>query len=211
MDKNEETFASWNKVAKLYEEKFMDINLYNESYDLFCNTLIKEHSFVLDVACGPGSITKYLLNKMPGLAVDAIDIAPNMISLAKVNCPTANCWVMDCREINQLPKKYDGIISGFGLPYLSAIECEKFMADATALLNSHGLLYISFVEGSYAESGFRTGSTGDRTYFYFHNMENMIDKLKENGFEQIKVLNRNYSYIKGTAEIHCMIISQKIG
>lgn len=96
MDKNEETFATWNKVAKLYEEKFMDIDLYNDSYDLFCNALISKQASVLDVACGPGSITKYLLNKMPGLVVDAIDNASNMISLAKVNCPTANCWVSDC-------------------------------------------------------------------------------------------------------------------
>ena len=180
MDKNEETFGTWNKVAKLYEEKFMDIDLYNDSYDLFCAALIKQDACVLDVACGPGSITKYLLNKMPGLAVDAIDTSPNMISLAKVNCPTANCWVMDFREINQLKQKYDGIISGFCLPYLTVVECEKFIADAATLLNSQGVLYISFVEGKYAESGFKASSIGDRTYFYFYSQEYMLDDpLKE--------------------------------
>lgn len=29
----QETFETWNKIAGLYEEKFMDLDLYNQSYD----------------------------------------------------------------------------------------------------------------------------------------------------------------------------------
>lgn len=35
MNNNQETYQTWNKVAKLYEEKFMDLALYDQSYDLF--------------------------------------------------------------------------------------------------------------------------------------------------------------------------------
>lgn len=28
-----ETFEIWNKVASLYQEKFMNLDLYNDSYD----------------------------------------------------------------------------------------------------------------------------------------------------------------------------------
>ena len=33
MDKYEETFATWNKMASMYQEKFMELEIYNESYD----------------------------------------------------------------------------------------------------------------------------------------------------------------------------------
>lgn len=96
------------------------------------------------------------------------------------------------------------------MPYLTIAECEKFIADAATLLNSQGVLYISFVEGNYDDSGFKTGSTGDRTYFYFHNQKNMADKLHHNGFETLHVVNKNYIDSNGTAEIHCILIAQKI-
>lgn len=76
------------------------------------------------------------------------------------------------------------------MPYLSAMECEKFIADAGALLNSQGVLYISFVDGNYADSGLKASSTGDRTYFYFHSQEYMLGKMKQNGFKNVQVLNK---------------------
>lgn len=60
MDKYFETFETWNKVASLYEENFMNLEVYNESYDLFCNTVHTPNASILEIGCGPGNITKYL-------------------------------------------------------------------------------------------------------------------------------------------------------
>ena len=210
MNKQEETLATWNKVAKLYEEKFMPLDLYNDSYDLFCAALQNETAAVLDVACGPGNITKYLLNKIQSLQIDAIDFSPNMINLAQANNQTANCFVMDCRDIHKLPKKYDGIVCGFGLPYLSDVECENFIANAGMLLQSNGVLYISFVAGNYADSGFKTASTGDRTYFYYHTIQTMMAILKETGFVIVESLNLKYNNPNPPTETHSIFIARKM-
>ena len=90
MDKQEETFNTWNKVAKLYEEKFMDLDLYKDTYDMFYASVNKMNSTVLDVACGPGNITKYLLQKRPDFKITGIDFSPNMVALAAVNNSLAN-------------------------------------------------------------------------------------------------------------------------
>ncbi len=117
-----ETFKTWNKVASLYQDKFMDLALYNDSYDFVCSSLNKSNLKVLEIGCGPGNITKYILSKRPDLDIFGIDIAPNMIELAKRNNPKASFAVMDSREISKIETKYDGIICGFCLLYLSQTD-----------------------------------------------------------------------------------------
>src|SRR4030095_12586476 len=110
MDRYQETIESWNKHASLYQQMFMDLDIYNETYDFVCNNLLQNDPNILELGCGPGNITKYLLSKRPDFNITGIDVAPNMIELAKANNPTANFIVMDIRQINQLPAKFEGII-----------------------------------------------------------------------------------------------------
>lgn len=169
MDKYKETFETWNKIAELYQDKFMNLDLYNDSYDFFRDAISKPNAKLLEIGCGPGNITKYLLEKNSGFDILGIDIAPNMIELAKKNNTTANFAVMDTREINTLTTKFDGIIAGFCLPYLSQIECQDLILNSYELLNDKGVIYLSFVEGNVEESGFKVGNAG-RVYFYYHNL-----------------------------------------
>ena len=105
MDRYKETFDTWNKVASIYQDKFMDMALYNDTYDYICNSIAKPKAKLLEIGCGPGNITKYLLSKRPDFDIFGIDIAPNMIELAKKNNPTANFDIMDSRQINNLNQK----------------------------------------------------------------------------------------------------------
>ena len=116
MDRYKETFETWNKIAALYQDKFMDLDLYNDTYDYICSSLDKANPKILEIGCGPGNITKYLLSKRPDFDVFGIDIAPNMIELAKMNNPTASFAIMDCRQIDELETKYEGIVCGFCYP-----------------------------------------------------------------------------------------------
>ena len=52
----------WNKIAKLHEEKFMDLDIYDESYDFFSDQIEKENAEILELACGPGNIW-YMLSQ----------------------------------------------------------------------------------------------------------------------------------------------------
>jgi SAM-dependent methyltransferase len=209
VDTYQETFDTWNKVAKSYQDKFMDLDLYDDTYDTFCDQLNIENAKILEIGCGPGNITKYLLNKRPDFRIEGIDISPNMIELAKANNPTADFKVMDCREIGKLQSKVDGIICGFCFPYLSKFDSSKLVKDCGNLLNDKGVLYISFVEGDYIKSGFQVTSSGDRTYFYFHTLDSLTKELTNNNFETIKLLNKNHKKSIATEEVHTIIIARK--
>ena len=56
----------------------MDVSLYKGALKTFCNLIKKENAKVLDLACGPGNVTKYLLTEKPNLIVLGIDLATNM-------------------------------------------------------------------------------------------------------------------------------------
>lgn len=77
------------------------------------------------------------------------------------------------------------------------------------MLNDYGILYLSFVTGNYENSGFISGSSGDRTYFYYHNLDYLEKELKANSFETNELLLKNYKKADGTEEIHTIMISKK--
>ena len=208
MDKNKETFDTWNKVASIYQDKFMEMNLYNDTYDYICNSIENSNAKLLEIGCGPGNITKYLLSKRPDFDIFGIDIAPNMIELAKLNNPTAHFEVMDTREIQHLKTKFDGIIAGFCLPYLSQSESSEFISNSYNLLNANGLIYLSFVEGDPEKSDFKTGSHG-RVFFNYHNLNDLKVELIKSKFEDINTFKVNYKTSETEFDIHTILTAKK--
>lgn len=192
MDPYQLTFQTWNKVAALYQEKFMDLDLYDDTYDRFLALVEKENARVLEIGCGPGNITRYLLSKRPDLHIEAIDVAPNMIELARQNVPGASFRVMDCRELDKLTGRYDAVVCGFALPYLSTDDSAKLFRDSAQLLTPRGVGYFSAIEGDYSRSGYLTASTGDQTYVYLHEEKTLTGQLESAGFEVVDVLRKDY-------------------
>jgi 2-polyprenyl-3-methyl-5-hydroxy-6-metoxy-1,4-benzoquinol methylase len=182
----------FNKYAHDYESKFMDLSLYHNSFDLFLKSIIKRNAKVLEIGCGPGNISKYLLEQRPDLQLTAIDIAANMIELAKKNCPKAEFNILDARNISSLGKKFDAIISGFCLPYLSREEAEKLIKDCADLLNEDGVLYLSTMEDDYSKSGLKTNSGGDQTMMYYHEAKYLLAAFEKNDFEVIRLLRQDF-------------------
>lgn len=209
MDRYEETFETWNKIASLYQDKFMDLDLYNDTYDFLCSSLNKANPKILEIGCGPGNITKYLLSKRPDFDIFGIDIAPNMIELASKNNPTASFAIMDSRKIDKIKAKYDAIVCGFCLPYLSQKDSRKLISDCYNLLNDNGLIYLSFVEGDPGKSDFQAGSSGRRTYFYFHNLSDLKTQFIENKFEEYRTFRVEYKKSETEMEIHTIVTAKK--
>lgn len=208
MDRNKETFETWNNIASLYQDKFMTMDLYNDSYDFICDAINKPKAKLLDIGCGPGNITKYLLSKRPDFDILGIDIAPKMVALAKQNNPNARFLVMDTRNINTLKDTYDGIIGGFCLPYLSPTDRKTLIYNAYTLLNKNGLLYLSFVAGDTKTSGYKAGS-GGRVFFYYHDLHQLKTQLMEAQFTVLSTYQVDYKTSDTTFETHTILITKK--
>jgi 2-polyprenyl-3-methyl-5-hydroxy-6-metoxy-1,4-benzoquinol methylase len=209
MDKSQIAINVFNKYAALYQDKFMDVHLYSEGLDFFSNNITSDNAEILELACGPGNITKYLLDKRPGFKITGIDLAPNMIDLAKINNPLAKFQIMDCRDIDKIDKEFDAIMCGFCLPYLTKEETIKLIANASKLLRHSGIFYLSTMEDDHSKSGYKSGSTGDEIFIHYHQADYLTQTLKENHFSVLKLIRKNYWNDDGTQTTDLMLIATK--
>ncbi|ALD22276.1 class I SAM-dependent methyltransferase [Hymenobacter sp. DG25A] len=187
MDHNPTAVALFDKLANQYQARYMQQEQYHASFDAFCRRVAKPNPAVLEIACGPGNITQYLLRQRPDFQILGIDLAPNMLALARQNNPTVEFQLLDGRHISQLDRQYDAIMCGFFLPYLSKEEAVKLIHDAAALLTEDGTLYISTMEEDYSKSGLQYSSSGEALYMYFHQADYLLEALTESGFRDIEV------------------------
>ena len=193
MDRIKLAPAVFDKNALTYQEKFMDTSTYHDGFDMALSKL-SPNAEILDVACGPGNISAYLLGKRPDLNILGIDLSTVMLELAEQNCPSAKFQLMDIREIRKINKVFDAVICGFGFPYLSKEEAVQFITDAATILNDTGVLYLSTMEDDYNNSGIQTASSGDKVFMYYHEAGYLTEALKANKLQLIETYRKHYEY-----------------
>jgi SAM-dependent methyltransferase len=164
----------------------MELTTWDDFYWEFCETLTPGPVRVLDAACGPGTVARYLMARRPELDVLGIDLAPRMVELAREAVPSARFAVHDCRRLADLPGPFDGIICAFGLPYLSWEEATAFIKAAGGALVGGGVLYLSTVLGKSEDSGFERCSTGDEIYLNYHSEAQVVGALETRDFTVLK-------------------------
>ena len=191
MDKLTETVNTFDKYAKPYQEKFAAYEPYAKTYEKI-SALIEDGASILDVACGPATISHYLLGRHLKLRVHGTDLAPSMLALARAAIPSGVFELRDSRDIVSIGKCFDAVIAGFCVAYLDKAEVEKFVSDARSMLRAGGILYLSTMAGDYADSGYQDPEREDRVYTYFYNEEFLQDLLNKNGFEILALERKAY-------------------
>jgi ubiquinone/menaquinone biosynthesis C-methylase UbiE len=210
MDKTANTIRIFDDCAQLYQEKCMELELYHDTLDLFCQKVEKQGAEVLDLACGPGNVTQYLLKKRPDLKVLGTDLSEKMLLLARNNNPAADFQLLDMRRITDLNKLFDGIVCGFGLPYLSRVECLQLIADSARILNPGGVLYLSTMEDDYSKSGYQGSSSGgsQQLYLFYHEADFLTQVLDANGFKILELVRKDFQQADGKISIDLVILAR---
>lgn len=210
MDRNKAAVEIFDKLAGLYQEKFMNVEAYAASLNLFCDNIPAPTADILELACGPGNVTKYLLTRRPDLKILATDLAPNMLALARQNNPGAEFALLDCKNLDSVTQRYDGIICSFCLPYLSREEVLDMIQSASQRLRPGGLLYLSTMEGDYRKSGLKKGSTGDEIYMYYHEGGYLVAALEQNKLRVLDLRRQDYPESDGSTSMDLIVIAEKV-
>jgi len=170
---------TFDRFAERYAQKYFALNTYDIYYKQFCFQLSRKGATVLDVACGPGSVSAFLVRERPDLHVLGIDLAPSMIRLAQTHVPAANFMVHDCRQLPGLGRLFDGIAYAFGLNYLNEADAQQFFESLPNVLSPNGVLYLSAMSGPTEQSGLEISSSGDKIYVYYRSIKE-IEKFVQN-------------------------------
>jgi cyclopropane fatty-acyl-phospholipid synthase-like methyltransferase len=187
----------------------MDLTLYDDSYREFCELLRPGRARVLDAACGPGNVSRYLMSQRRDLELLGIDLAPRMVKLAREAVPSAQFALHDCRNLADLKRRFDGIICAFGLPYLSRQEAVAFVSAARKALEQEGVLYLSTMLGRSEDSGFERCSSGDQVYINYYSEDEVIRSLHGFGFTIVQQKRMPSSSVAPKATIDLIVIAKK--
>ncbi len=214
MDNNKEAVDVFNKYAEPYHDKFRNHSSYLATYEGFARLISAaglDTGRTLDAACGSGIFSEFLLHRFPSLKITGIDLAPNMIRLARQNCPGAEFSVMDCREIGSLDTSFDIILLGFCLPYLSRSEAWSLLTDAGGIMTPGGLLYLSTMTGDYNSSGYQNPGDRDRIFTYYHEKKVLLEQLESSGFNVVNVETKPFTNGDGTQVDDLFVFARKSG
>lgn len=169
--------ATYNKIAESWHKDHQTDDWWQTGTDAFVSYL-KPGATVLDVGCGGGTKSKYLINK--GLRVMGIDFSENFIAIAKQEVPEATFRVMDIHDIDQLEERFDGIFMQAVLLHIPKKDVEGILQKAVQKLNSSGYLYVAVkekIEGGVDEEVKTDSDYGydyERFFSYF-----TLDELKD--------------------------------
>ena len=171
----------FGRAAEHYNDQFSDVSAYSRALDAFC-TALPPKANVLELGCGPANLTQYIAARCPGCTILATDLAPEMIAIARRNCPTVDFRLMDARDLSSLPIGYHAVVAGFLLPYLSLAEVAALFVQVARLLAPAGIFYVAtMVEDETNKTGIARSSQGEQLLVHFHSRDQIISALSRAG------------------------------
>ncbi len=135
--------ATYNKIAESWDEDHARDTWWIEGTDRFISYL-KPGASVLDVGCGAGTKSKYLIGK--GLQVTGMDFAENMVELAQKKVPAGRFLAMDVNDLSGLQQSFDGILAQAVLLHISKRDVPKVLKELKDKLRPSGYLYVAVKE-----------------------------------------------------------------
>lgn len=135
--------STYNRIAQDWFKDHQDDTWWVNGTDKFISFL-KPRSVVLDIGCGAGVKSKYLI--MKGLKVVGIDLSEKMIEIARKEVPDAEFLVADISESLKFDKKFDSIFAQAVLIHTPKKDIKKVLANIVNSLNPRGYLYIAVKE-----------------------------------------------------------------
>jgi ubiquinone/menaquinone biosynthesis C-methylase UbiE len=212
MEKFQLSVKRFDEFASEYAEKFMDVEAYAPSIGRFCDLITDPDPAILELACGPGNVTRFVRNRFPNSRYLAIDLSPKMIELAKTRVPDVEFRVMDVRDISALITRFDAIMCSFCLPFLSSQDTNALIAHCSGSLKKNGVLYLSTMEGDESMAGYEpTNFSGEqKIYFNYHQQQDLENALTACGFVIDRITRQDYHEPDGRITTDMIFIAKKI-
>ncbi|MCD4746141.1 MAG: class I SAM-dependent methyltransferase [Bacteroidales bacterium] len=185
------TIRSYDNYAQEYSDNIAKLAPIEKLVE-FCNLLV-HNAEILDLGCGSGRDSKIFIEK--GYNVTGIDLADNLLKIAKAQVPKAVFSKMDIRKLKLgfNDDQFNGIWASASLLHIPKNDIPETLKGLRCILKKDGIMYISLKEGigEKYEPDLRYGTDAFKfwAYFTFNEAKLLIEKA---GFKIIKA-EINYS------------------
>lgn len=140
--------ASYDRVADNYVDMVVstgigDIRTHpwlKAAIDVFADT-VADLGPVLDVGCGPGTVTAYLAER--GLDVTGVDLSPGMIGHARRLYPGCSFQVGSCTDMNLADSSMGGLLGWWSLFNLPRDVLPTVLASFARALRPGGQVIVA--------------------------------------------------------------------
>lgn len=178
---------TYNKIAEDWHRTHQADDWWISGTEHFC-ALLPKRSLVLDVGCGGGVKSKYLIEK--GMTVVGADLSENMVSIAKREVPQARFVALDARDIDTLPETFDGIFAQAVLLHIPKKEIVSLLKKFRGKIKEGGYLYVAVKEQRADKSEEEIKEMDDYGYpyelFFSYFMQSEMEQyFSDAGFEII--------------------------
>ena len=141
---NNEIVTAFNEVCKKYDTQRKELIPY---MDIFYGTVVdlvslkNEKGKILDLGAGTGLLTQYVLNKYPKAQYTLVDIADEMLEMARERYKSSHNILFKTVDYrNELcGDNYDAIISALSIHHLDTHEKEKLYRNIFDALKNGGV------------------------------------------------------------------------
>ena len=201
-----DTIEVYDRSAARFQATIAKLKNYNETYDSLLSCL-RDGDAILDLACGPGNISRYLATRKR-LRVTGFDLSAGMLAIARETVPGGSFHQRSIIDFS-LAETYDAVINGFGLPYLDDRQAVQSLRSSAAALSPRGALYLSFMDGDGCRLETPSFNHDVRLLVHYHRRATVIRTLGALGLAVMKEWELDYLEEDGSVTKDVVIIAQR--
>jgi SAM-dependent methyltransferase len=187
---------TYNKIAKDWHKDHQADDWWVEGTNKF-TSFLKPGDLVLDVGCGGGTKSKYLLGK--GLKIVGIDFSDELIKIAQREVPEAEFKVMNMYDAGNLDMKFDGLFAQASLLHIPKKDLPNILHILASKLKPHGFLYVAVKGALPGKPEEETKEENDYGYpyqrfFSYYSIDELIKHFEDLGlkivYKDIKTMGK---------------------
>lgn len=185
MDYNAESVATFDRNAARYAEKYFSLRDYDTYYQWLVAAIPAGPFRFLDLACGPGNVSAYLVAQRPEAQILCVDQAPLMLEQARHRLhdrPGVDVLLADCRDLGAVPAGFHAAAFFFGLSYFDDADAGRVLAELFRVMLPGAPLLLATVAGEPERSGMQVNAAGDRVHSFFRRQADIGSLVQTAGF-----------------------------
>jgi ubiquinone/menaquinone biosynthesis C-methylase UbiE len=181
MNHIEKTIKTYDIIASKYCRKTLIPKVRKFEHNLldkFLKMIKIKNPKLLDIGCGDGRDTAYLLEQ--GADVIGIDLSGSMLEEAKKNVLNGNFIKMDMRRLEFPDGQFDGVWASGCVYHVTKDEFKKVLREIHRVLKRNGVFSFNFKlgEGEGLEENPKSYA-GHPRYFAYYSLEEIRNFLKD--------------------------------